>query len=229
MKSILAIIAASPLLLLTLNALIYKWPYELPSKDLPKEVRFKEFSDVMNHYGDGYDWEPHEVITEDGYILNMFRLTANELGEPITAPKGPLFLQHGLTVNAANWFTGKTTQLASSLPIVLARAGYDVWLGNTRGTNFSLGHTKLDPYIGKGYWDFSWAELGKYDLSAMIDYVYNYTESKAISYVGHSQGTTAMFYGLAHNDQEDFATKLKQVVAIAPCFVIDMNDPRIPA
>ena len=38
-----------------------------------------------------------------------------------------------------------------------------------------------------------------------------------------------MFYGLAHNDEEDFASKLKQVLAIAPCFVIDMNDSRIPA
>ena len=67
------------------------------------------------------------------------------------------------------------------------------------------------------------------DLPAMIDYVYNYTESAQISYVGHSQGTTAMFYGLAHNDEEDFAAKLKKVVALAPCFVIDMDDPRIPA
>ena len=130
----------------------------------------------MNQNGDGYDWEVHEVTTEDGYILNMFRLTKNELGEPIASPKGPLLLQHGLTVNAANWFNGKTVQLASSIPIVLARAGYDVWLGNTRGSNFSLGHTTLDPYVGRGYWDFSYAELGKYDLHAMIDYIHKKCE-----------------------------------------------------
>ena len=126
----------------------------------------------MNHHGDGYDWEPYSVTTDDDYILNMFRLTANEVGEPIETPRGPLLLQHGMTTNAANWLFAKTVQGASPLPIVLARAGFDVWLGNTRGGNFSLGHKTLDPYRGKGYWDFSWAELGKYDLASMVDFIY---------------------------------------------------------
>jgi hypothetical protein len=54
---------------------------------------------------------------------------------------------------------------------ILAQAGYDVWLGNSRGTKFSRKHLTLDPDQDKEYWEFSYAENGKYDLPAMIDYV----------------------------------------------------------
>jgi len=35
--------------------------------------------------------------------------------------------------------------------LVLARAGYDVWMGNNRGTRFSPAHTTLNPK-DKEYW-----------------------------------------------------------------------------
>jgi lysosomal acid lipase/cholesteryl ester hydrolase len=45
----------------------------------------------------------------------------------------------------------------------LVRAGYDVWLGNSRGSKYSLGHTSLNPKKDKSYWQYSWTEMGKYD------------------------------------------------------------------
>jgi len=70
--------------------------------------------------------------------------------------------------------------------------GYDVWLGNQRGTKHSLvpGHESLDPHKDGDYWKFSWTEMGDYDASAQVDFVRKTTGQDKITYVGHSQGTT---------------------------------------
>ena len=34
----------------------------------------------MTLYGENWDWEVHEVVTDDGYKLNMFRLITDEFG-----------------------------------------------------------------------------------------------------------------------------------------------------
>lgn len=60
----------------------------------------------------------------------------------------PVFLQHGLASTSAN-FLGKGKD---SLAFLLADAGYDVWLGNFRGTEYSEGHVNLT-VADKRYWD----------------------------------------------------------------------------
>ena len=47
----------------------------------------------------------------------------------------------------------------------LVDQGYDVWMTNNRGTQYSLGHTSLDAWdkTDNSYWEFSWAEMGIYD------------------------------------------------------------------
>ena len=140
-------------------------------------VQFKEFQAAIDKNGEGYGWKAHKVVTEDGYILHMFRLTTDGNGEPIESTKGPVYLQHGLRGNAADWFNCKNPEDVDAstdctLALELSKKGYDVWLGNTRGGNFSLGHTKLDR---KDYWDFDWAELGMYDIPSMVDHVYQST------------------------------------------------------
>jgi pimeloyl-ACP methyl ester carboxylesterase len=72
---------------------------------------------------------------------------------------------------------------------VLANAGYDVWLGNNRGSRLSLAHETLDPK-SKAFWQFTWEELGTYDTPAMIDYILKETGAAKINYIGHSEGTT---------------------------------------
>jgi lysosomal acid lipase/cholesteryl ester hydrolase len=49
--------------------------------------------------------------------------------------------------------------------------GYDVWVGNSRGNPYTK-HATLDPIAdAKEYWDFSWAEMGLYDIPGVIDYI----------------------------------------------------------
>jgi lysosomal acid lipase/cholesteryl ester hydrolase len=48
----------------------------------------------------------------------------------------------------------------------MARNGFDVWLGNNRGTTFSRNHTYMDPDREKKFWEFSFVELGDFDAPA---------------------------------------------------------------
>ena len=107
------------------------------------------------------------------------------------------------------------------LAISLAKAGYDVWLGNNRGNIFSNEHEKLDWAVDeKEYWDFSFPELGTYDLPAMVETVVEETNGRKVRYIGTSLGTTQMFYALQSDKTKQFLEdNLHQVIAMAPVFV----------
>lgn len=68
---------------------------------------------------------------------------------------------------------------------VLARAGYDVWLGNNRGNTYSTGHISLDPN-SKEYWQHDWEDMGTKDVPAFIETIVNITGHQKITYMGHS-------------------------------------------
>ena len=44
--------------------------------------------------------------------------------------------------------------------MVLANAGYNVWLGNSRGSKYSRNHLSFDPNKDNDYWTFSFQEMG---------------------------------------------------------------------
>ena len=76
-----------------------------------------------------------------------------------------VFLQHGILDSADCWIMNYASK---SLAFVLAKNGYDVWLGNQRGTKYSIGHTQLSTK-SKEYWTFSWQEMGDYDAPAQVE------------------------------------------------------------
>lgn len=122
-------------------------------------------------------------------------------------------MMHGL-FNTAHCFVA---HYAGDAPaFVLARLGYDVWLGNTRGSDYSQGHISLDPERDyKEFYDFSFEEIGKHDIPAMIDGVLNETQNQKLTYVGHSQGTSTMLYAL-HLDETSLMDKVNLCVFLAP-------------
>ncbi|XP_053608490.1 lipase 3-like [Plodia interpunctella] len=166
---------------------------------LGNEDAVLNFEELITKYG--YKVEKHETVTEDGYGLTMFRIPGNG---------SVVFLMHGLLGSADDFvITGKE----SSLGYLLADEGYDVWFGNARGNKHSRRHNELDPSESK-FWDFSWHEIGYFDLPAMIDYVLNTTNKKTLKYIGHSQGTTSFF--VMGSERPDYNDKIALMIALSP-------------
>lgn len=73
--------------------------------------------------------------------------------------------------------------LNNSLAYLLADNGFDVWLANARGTEFSKNHTIFNA-TSIEYWNFSFHEMAKYDLPTIIDHILEITKQNALHYVG---------------------------------------------
>ncbi|GMF46814.1 unnamed protein product [Phytophthora fragariaefolia] len=162
----------------------------------------------------GYDVETHKVTTSDGYILTMHRLPKSydesQSGAAAATNKPAVLLQHGIIERSFAWVCNYRNQ---SLAFVLADAGYDVWLGNSRGNTYSneSTHYTMDD---DAFWDFSWEDMGLFDLPAMINYVKDTSGRLTISYVGHSQGVTQALVGFAAN--QTLAKSVSYFGALAP-------------
>ncbi|XP_006447667.2 triacylglycerol lipase 2 [Citrus clementina] len=164
-----------------------------------------------------YVCEEHKVTTKDGYILSMQRIPVGRSGgEP--GNRLPVFLQHGLLMDAVTWLLLPPEQ---SLAFLLADNGYDVWLANTRGTKYSRGHVSLSP-DDSAFWDWTWDELVAYDLPATLQHVHDQTGQKP-HYVGHSLGT---LIALASFSKDQPVNKLRSAALLSPiAYVGQMTSP----
>ena len=136
-----------------------------------EEANHGDRSDADREFGEictenGFKVEYHSVTTADGYILNVFRIPGMVSEEESNVTKPPVLFQHGV-LDSANCWIMNYPDVAPAF--VAARAGYDVWLGNSRGNTYSRAHIEYDPDKNeKKFWDFSWFEMGTYDLPAVI-------------------------------------------------------------
>ncbi|XP_013183260.1 lipase 3 [Amyelois transitella] len=164
---------------------------------LPKVPTFSEIAEK-----NGLQCEEHNVTTSDGYILGVFHIPGDS--------KKPLLFMHGLLDSS----DGMILREEGSLAVLLARAGYDVWVGNNRGNRYSRNHVSLDPNTDDQFWDFTFHEFGTLDLPATIDYILNQTGQSQLSAIGHSEGTT-IFYVLG-SKRPEYNDKIKVLAALGP-------------
>ena len=106
----------------------------------------------------GYPCEVHQIVTPDGYHLQMFRIPRRK------AAKGSVLFIHGVYDSAMGYVSGGLC----SQPYAAYDLGFDVWLGNLRicspwkreGGNFAA-----------AYWNFSINELAIYDCRSFVEHI----------------------------------------------------------
>ncbi|KAE8915562.1 hypothetical protein PF010_g4018 [Phytophthora fragariae] len=162
----------------------------------------------------GYAVETHNVTTADGYILTLHRLPMSyaetQSGESAAANKTTILLMHGLLDSSFSWVCNFRNQ---SFAFVLADAGYDVWLGNNRGNTYSDRHIKYTTE-DDAFWDFSWEDMGRFDLPAMLNHALEVSGRDTLALVGHSEGTTQAF--VAFSENQTLAQSVSYFAALVP-------------
>lgn len=168
----------------------------------------------------GYPFESHDVLTEDGYMLTLHRIPPRPTNDSARnntfrsnkkARRSPVILHHGLLGASENWvFRGPNLDLC----YILSDAGYDVWLSNARGNFYSRKHKSLNPDTDEKYWNFSFHEIGFYDLAASIEYILSLTQSPDLYFVGYSMGATVGY--ILCSTRPQYNSKIKLIVSLAP-------------
>ncbi|CAO2814895.1 unnamed protein product [Amaranthus hypochondriacus] len=164
----------------------------------------------------GYPCSEHSVETKDGFVLALQRVSSSHVLRLRRGP--PVLLVHGLFMAGDAWFLNSREE---SLGFILADHGFDVWVGNVRGTRWSHGHVSLSERA-KAFWDWSWEDLALYDLAAMLEFIYQETKSK-VFLVGHSQGT---IMSLAALTQPDIVKRVEAAALLCPISYLEhVNAP----
>ncbi|XP_055373861.1 lipase 3-like [Condylostylus longicornis] len=176
---------------------------------LRRDVDGEDYKNNVS-YRDGYKIEDHDITTKDGYIIRLNRISSNVTENEGKNKLPPVYLFHGLLENSEIWLVSGPGR---ALAYLLCDAGYDVWLGNARGTTHSRRHRYLKPNQHE-FWDFTWHEIGIYDNPANIDYILKKTGKRQIHYIGHSQGTTTFF--VLTSLLPEYNDKIKTMHALAP-------------
>ncbi|XP_022227947.2 lipase 1 [Drosophila obscura] len=167
-------------------------------------------SDILSFYK--YPAMEHTVTTYYGYMLKLINIPYSPRwkGAIPNIFKPVVFIQHGMTGSSDTFLL---TGPSDGLPYMLADAGFDVWLGNSRGNTYSRKNKRLSPRRIR-FWRFSWHEMGKEDIPASIDYVLNKTRQPALHYVGYSQGCTVFLVMLSM--RPEYVTKIKTTNLMQP-------------
>jgi pimeloyl-ACP methyl ester carboxylesterase len=153
-------------------------------------------------------------VTDDGYILKLHRIfPKNEKYR-----RGPVLLMHGFLGTAADFILSGPMSLAFQL----ANDGYQVFLGNVRGSKFSMNHKSFDP-LSREFWRFSLDEIALHDLPAIFDYISFLTKQDGLFYVGHNQGCTILLALLA--TRPSYNSKILQAHFLAPIAFMDHPHP----
>ncbi|RZB39374.1 lipase 1 [Asbolus verrucosus] len=174
---------------------------------------------IENH---GYVCENHYITTEDGYILTYQRIPHGK-NDDGSGKKPAILLMHGLASSSADYVNMGPNR---SISYILADIGYDVWIGNSRGNAWSRNHTTLDVVTdNEQFYDFSWHQIGYYDLPAAVDYILSVNGGDGLQYVGHSQGCTSFL--VFASTRPEYNDKIKLASLMGPASIMEYHPNEI--
>ncbi|XP_063357721.1 lipase 1-like [Cydia amplana] len=153
----------------------------------------------------------YDIVTCDGYILNIFRTTFEI--DNAKHKEFPVVLVPGL-YQSSDRFVRQNTE--HSLAFILQDLGYDVWLANVRGNKYGRRHLYLESETDERtqFFDFSYDEIGFYDIAVIVDYILNDTRKEKVHYISHSLGGTAFL--ILNSIKPDFNDKFETAHLMAP-------------
>ncbi|XP_049789722.1 lipase 3-like isoform X2 [Schistocerca nitens] len=130
----------------------------------------------------GLTCETHVVETEDGY-----QLTAHRVPVPPGVPRrGALLAVSGL-IGCSDTFLLLHPERSMLKP--LSEAGYDVMLGNVRGSAYATGHGRSQQQSLR----FNLDDTGEYDVEALVALTQRVTGDARPFYLGYSSGGGALY------------------------------------
>ncbi|KAJ6231923.1 ab-hydrolase associated lipase region containing protein [Anaeramoeba flamelloides] len=136
----------------------YLFKFKLSDIVIPQEFSHMTMENLANDFG--YPYKEYSVETSDGYILKIDRLPQPESSKVI-------FLQHGILDSSM----GFLARGSDSIVFSLFNSGYDVFLGNFRGS-IRVDHTSQTQLNNKKKtkknFDFSVNEIAFIDIPTML-------------------------------------------------------------
>ena len=145
---------------------------------------FKSFEEICME--NGFSTESYTLVTPDDYVLSLYRIPGTFSETQAGVQKPAVLIMHAQDCDMMEWVWNDAERANA---FILARAGYDVWLGNNRGNKYSKAHLTLNTDSHE-YWDYYQEDMALNDLPTFIDHILDTTGLENISYVGHSEGTT---------------------------------------
>jgi len=120
----------------------------------------------------------------------MIRVGAEVAETATERTKGPILLHHGGFTDGISWMNGQNTDRAL-LPVELYKYGYDVYIGNKRGTRMSPFTSGTD----EDNYNFSHDDIAKDDIPSMVNailqtrYDEDSTDCKKVNLLTNSLGS----------------------------------------
>jgi hypothetical protein len=162
----------------------------------------------------GYPYSRHRVVTSDGYVLLLERIGRKD-------SKRAMLLQHGVLDSSYTWLAAGAQR---SLAFRAFDSGFDVFLGNLRGTQFSRGH--VDPHISSAeYWDFCVDDHAAHDLPAFLDAIRHLKQKELVgvarddievSVIAHSMGAACVLAYLVQSGMCHREPGIARAILLAP-------------
>jgi hypothetical protein len=78
-----------------------------------------------------------------------------------------MLMMHGIEESAISWVMNSPDKAPA---FMFSRQGFDVWMGNNRGNDYSLKHVNYTS-DQREFWDFDQEQMGIYDVPAIVDYI----------------------------------------------------------